>query len=64
MHTLTDNTFDQRSCGFSMVELMVAMTISLLLMAGVVQIFGSSKASYVMQEGTSRLQENARFTLG
>jgi type IV pilus assembly protein PilW len=64
MHTLTDNTFDQRSSGFSMVELMVAMTISLLLMAGVVQIFGSSKASYVMQEGTSRLQENARFTLG
>ena len=64
MHTLTDNTFDQRSSGFSMVELMVAMTISLLLMAGVVQIFSGSRASYVMQEGTSRLQENARFTLG
>lgn len=46
-----------------MVELMVAMTISLLLLAGVVQIFSGSKASYVMQEGTSRLQENARFTL-
>lgn len=46
-----------------MVELMVAMTISLLLMAGVVQIFSGSKASYIMQEGTSRLQENARFAL-
>jgi prepilin-type N-terminal cleavage/methylation domain-containing protein len=64
MHTLTDNTFGQRSSGFSMVELMVAMTISLLLMAGVVQIFSGSKASYTMQEGTSRLQENARFALG
>ena len=64
MHTLTDNTFGRRSSGFSMVELMVAMTISLLLMAGVVQIFSGSKASYVMQEGTSRLQENVRFALG
>jgi type IV pilus assembly protein PilW len=64
MHTLTNNTFGQPSNGFSMVELMVAMTISLLLMSGVVQIFSSSKASYVMQEGTSRLQENARFALG
>jgi len=64
MHTLTNNTFGQRSSGFSMVELMIAMTISLLLMAGVVQIFSGSKASYTMQEGTSRLQENASFALG
>jgi type IV pilus assembly protein PilW len=33
-------------------------------MAGVVQIFSSSKTSYIMQEGNSRLQENARFSLG
>lgn len=64
MHTLTDNTFGQQSNGFTMVELMVAMTISLLLMAGVVQIFSGSKMSYIMQEGNSRLQENARFALG
>jgi len=64
MHTLTDNTLSRRSAGFSMVELMVAMVISLLLMAGVVQIFSGSKASYIMQEGNSRLQENARFALG
>jgi type IV pilus assembly protein PilW len=59
----TDNSFRRSSSGFSLVELMVAMLISLLLMAGVVQIFGGTKASYNMQEGTSRLQENARFTL-
>ena len=64
MHTLTDNRFGRRSSGFSMVELMVAMAISLLLMAGVVQIYSGSKTSYVMQEGNSRLQENARFALG
>ena len=28
-------------------------------MAGVVQIYSGSKASYIMQQGTSRLQENA-----
>jgi type IV pilus assembly protein PilW len=64
MHTRTDKTSGQRANGFSMVELMIAMTISLLLMAGVVQIFSSSRASYTMQEGNSRLQENARFALG
>lgn len=64
MHIQTaDNPFARRSAGFSMVELMIAMTISLLLMAGVANIFSGSKASYIMQEGTSRLQENARFSL-
>lgn len=46
-----------------MVELMVAMTISMILLAGVVQIFAGSKNSYLVQEGSSRLQENARFAL-
>lgn len=63
MHTHPDNTFHRRSSGFSLVELMVAMVMSLILMAGVVQIFSGTKASYTMQEGTSRLQENARFAL-
>lgn len=47
--------------GFTLVEIMVAMTISLLLLAGVLQIFISSKASYNLQSGISRLHENARF---
>ncbi len=64
MNTLTNNTFAGKSGGFSMVELMIAMVISLILMAGVIQIFSGSKQSYTMQEGTSRLQENARFALG
>jgi type IV pilus assembly protein PilW len=42
---------------------MVAMTIGLFLMAGVIQIFGGTKASYDLQAGVSRLQENARFSL-
>ncbi|MFQ5642394.1 MAG: PilW family protein [Thiogranum sp.] len=50
--------------GFSLVELMIAMLISLLLMAGVVQIFASTKNTFLSQEGNSRLQENSRFALG
>ncbi|MGD8936487.1 MAG: prepilin-type N-terminal cleavage/methylation domain-containing protein, partial [Thiogranum sp.] len=50
-----------RQAGFSLVELMVAMVISLFLLAGVVKIFVGSKQSYRVNDGLSRLQENARF---
>lgn len=46
-----------------MVELMVALAISTLLLAGVVQVFTGSRESNLLQEGNSRLQENARFSL-
>jgi type IV pilus assembly protein PilW len=49
--------------GLTLVELMVAMAISLLLLAGVIQIFLSSRQSYQMQDGLSRLQENGRFAI-
>ncbi|MCO6413925.1 MAG: PilW family protein [Thiogranum sp.] len=54
----------QRLCrqrGMSLVEIMVAMLISLFLLGGVIQIFLGSKQSYTVNEGMSRLQENARF---
>jgi len=47
--------------GFSVIELMVALTITAFLMIGMVQIFSSVRASYTLQEGLARLQENARF---
>jgi len=50
-----------RQSGFSLVELMVAMVISLFLLAGVVKIFVGSKQSYRVNDGLSRRQENARF---
>ena len=49
--------------GLSIVEIMVAVTISLILLAGVSQIFLSSKTAYNVQDGMGRLQENARFAL-
>lgn len=56
-----DHGRDQQ--GFSLVELMVAITISLLLLAGVLQIFLGSRQTYTMQDGMARMQENARYIL-
>lgn len=50
--------------GFSLVELMVAMALSMVLLLGVVSIYTNSKQTYNTQEGLSRLQENARFAMG
>lgn len=49
--------------GVSMVEIMVALLLGLVLVAGVGQIYLSSKQTYRMQDAQSRLQENARYAL-
>jgi len=50
-------------CGLSLVELLVAVTISLVLLGGIYQIFFSSTTTYSVNTNLSRLQENARFAL-
>ncbi|MCV6621279.1 MAG: prepilin-type N-terminal cleavage/methylation domain-containing protein [Cellvibrionaceae bacterium] len=47
--------------GVGMVELMVSITIGLLVMAGVVQLYVTSIETQRSQEGLSRIQENIRF---
>ncbi len=54
----------QRQRGLSLVELMVAMALSLLLMLGVIQIFLSSKQTYSTNSALSRVQESGRFAMG
>lgn len=49
--------------GFSMVELMVAITIGLILSAGIIQIFANSKQTYRIEESLSRVQESGRLAL-
>ena len=49
--------------GFSLVELMVSATIGLILLAGVVSIFVSSRVTFSTNERTARLQENGRVAL-
>ncbi|WP_428624223.1 PilW family protein [Sedimenticola sp.] len=50
-------------CGMSLIEIMIAITISLILLAGVVQIFVSNKQSFRVQSSMTVLQENARFAI-
>lgn len=52
-----------RQSGLSLVELLVAVAISLVLLGGIYQIFFSSTTTYSVNTNLSRLQENARFAL-
>lgn len=53
----------QRQRGLSLVELMVALVISLFLTAGVIQLFIGSKQTYNLHDASSRIQENGRFAI-
>ena len=54
---------NRRQQGLTLVEIMVALTVSLVLMAGIIQIFIGNKQTFRLQEGLARMQENARFSL-
>lgn len=49
--------------GFGVVEIMVAVAISLFLLAGLYTVFLNAKSSYDTQQGLSLLQENARYAM-
>ena len=49
--------------GLSLVELMVAITISLILLGGAVSLFVNNRINYQHNDNLSRLQENARFAM-
>jgi len=49
--------------GLTLIEIMIAMTISLILLAGVIQIFISNKQTYRMQEAAAQIQEGGRFAV-
>lgn len=49
--------------GLTLVEILVALTISAFLIAGVIQLFVGSKQTYRGQDALSRIQENGRFAL-
>lgn len=49
-----------KQSGLTIVELMVGLMLSLLLVAGVLQVYLGSQTTYKVTEGLSRLQENTR----
>ncbi len=52
-----------KQTGLTLVEILVAMTVGLILMGGLIQIFLSNKQTYRTMESVSRLQENGRFSM-
>lgn len=56
-------TSRKRQLGLTMVEVMVAVAVGLLLTAGAIQIFVSSKQAYRTTDAMSRVQENGRYAL-
>jgi len=56
-------TIRARHQGFTIVEIMIAMTLSLLLLAGIVSVVASSKITYLENERVARNQEGGRAAL-
>ncbi|ROM76815.1 pilus assembly protein PilW [Pseudomonas brassicacearum] len=53
-----------RHCrGFGLIELMIALVLSLIVVLGVVQIFIAAKNTYISQGAAAVIQEDARFAL-
>lgn len=49
--------------GMSLVEVLVAMVISLFLLAGIIQVYLANTASYSFTNAISRIQENGRYAM-
>ena len=57
------NKYRECSCrhGYSLVELLVAMAITLVVMAGVYKVYVTQQDSYLLQEQVAEMQQNARI---
>lgn len=53
----------KKQTGFTLVELMIAGTLGLLLLAGIIQLFVGSRQSFNLQSQLADIQENGRFAL-
>ena len=62
-HPYSSTTAFLRQRGFSVVEMLVAMTLSLIVLAGVLAVMLSSKVTYAENERVGRIQENGRAAL-
>lgn len=59
----SNNHVAQAQAGVSLIELMLAMVLGLLILAGVIQLFIGSKMTYTSNEALARVQENGRFAM-
>lgn len=50
--------------GLSLVELLIAMTLGLIIMGGMIAVFSSNRSSSELNTAMANIQENARFAVG
>jgi len=55
--------YTARESGFTIIEILVAVTLSLILLAGVSQIYLGSRTTYKLQTASGNVQENGRFSM-
>ncbi len=53
----------QSQAGFTLLELLISLTLGLLLLTGIGTIYVGSNQTYRVQEQNARLQENGRYAL-
>ncbi len=53
----------KRQLGLSLVEILVALVISLFLLAGIVQVYTGNKQTFAFTNALAEIQENARFAM-
>lgn len=63
MKTTAQLTPCERQQGFSLVELMIAMTIGFVVLAGVGYLYMESRQAFRSMDNLSRMQESARYAL-
>lgn len=53
----------RHSAGFGLLELMVALTLGLIILLGVSQVFLVARTTYMAQNASAAMQEDARYAL-
>jgi type IV pilus assembly protein PilW len=61
-HKFEDRNMKQQK-GLSLIELMISITLGLMLMLGVLNVFLGSRGAFVSQQAISRIQESGRFAI-
>jgi len=64
MHTAPQTAIHpHRQAGMTLIETMVAMTISSVLILGSIQMYAQARSNYRTTESIARMQENLRFSI-
>jgi type IV pilus assembly protein PilW len=65
MRSVTNQTYNisHRQTGLSLIELMIAMVLGMVLMAGALQVFMGVKKTFVFNSDMTSMQESARFAI-